>query len=340
MVDFQSSDVSIVVPQGAVPSPATFTLKTYVDPACLPLVESEDEMSLSPAFHLSSSLPQDHFQRALQLFLPLEVPLKASDQDSGWLLQLKRSESSDGVPTEWHTVLELNTKTGEVMFQSSFVHYDHASGTLHLDHFSWLAWLGEALKAVGTMLGFFSPRPLHQILYVVFGKEIQHHKWLIAIHIIHGSKVVYESLVCKMKEEAYVELTRPNNDCIQLDGKVSICIQCLEPWQVGLGKSEVQINTKRIWKTEQHYSCYHEVMVEDRTCSADTLQCTIEASFWAEGDEDAGDSVVLVISHPFHLSTETGTATLSLSLARIPDSAVSPPGEEIASGALQGDAYN
>ena len=229
-VEFPSSEVFLDVPQGAVPLATTSSLKTYVDPAHLPPVTSNDEVPLSPAFYLSSSLPEDHyFDKPLQLSLPLEVPLRASDYNSGWLLQLKRSKSSGGLASEWLTVLELNTKTGEVVSQSSFVHYDHTSGTLGLDHFCRFAWLGKPLRAVGSIFCFSS---LRRILYAVFGKQIQHHKWLVSTHIIHGSQVVYKSLVHKLKEKAYVELTLPSSDCIQSDGKVSVCFQCLEPWQV------------------------------------------------------------------------------------------------------------
>ena len=333
-VQFQSPEVFLAVPEGSVPSATSFYLETYVDPACLPPVTSEEEVPLSPSYHLSSSLPKDHhFTKPLQLSLPLEVPLKASDTDSGWLLQLKRSETSSGVPTKWHTVLELNTKTGDVVSRSSSFHYDHASGTLLLDHFSWFAWLGEALKAVGGMFGFSSS--LRQIDYAVFGKEIQHHKWLIAAHIIHRSKVLYESLAKKLKERDYIELSYPNTDCIQLNGEVSVQFRCLDPWQVQQGKPEVLINTNRIWASAQHSSCYHEVTIEDSNLSADTLECTIKASFRAKGDKDPGESVELVISHPLRL-TKPETGTLALSLFGVPgsegESSSTPTGKEIVFG--------
>ena len=158
-----------------------------------------------------------------------------------------------------------------------------------------------------------SSTPRRQVDYAVFGKEIHHHKWLIAAHIIHRSRVLYELLVCKLKEKDYVELKYPNTDCIQLDGEVSVCIQCLEPWRVQHGKQEVQISTNRIWGSGQHSSCYHEVTVEDSNCSADTLECTVEAIFRAKGDQDAKDSVMLVISHPLQMMLpEARAATRSL----------------------------
>ena len=59
--------------------------------------------------------------------------------------------------------------------------------------------------------------------------------------------------------------------------------------QVQQGKPEVQIKTNRIWGSGQHASCYHEFTVEDHTCSADTLEFTIEASFQTQGERDAAD---------------------------------------------------
>ena len=299
-VQFQSLDVFLDVPPGAVPFGTTFSLETYVEPDCLPPVTHIDEVSLSPVFLLSSSLPQDHhFHIPLGLYLPVEVPLIASDHDNGWLLQLKRSESCDGLRNEWHTVLELNTDTGEVVSQSSIVNYDYLSCTLWLDHFCCFAWVGNPFRAIGRKLGFSS---LRKIIYAVFGKPIRSHKWYIAAHIVHGSKVAYESLVCKLKEKDYVELVHPKNACIRSGGKVSVCIRCLEPWQVHLGKSESQINSNQIWRSGQHSSSYHEVAVEDSSCKADTLECTIEASFQAKGNGNAGDSVELVVSEPLQLT--------------------------------------
>ena len=171
-VEFQLADVILDVLQSALSSAVTFiccyfhllllssavtfSVKAYVDPACFPPVALKDEVLLSPVFHLFSSLPHDHhFKKPLQLQLPLEVPLRSSDRDSGGLLQLKRSESSDSLPSEWHTVLELNTETGEVTSQS-FLQFEYASGTLHLDQFSCFAWLGKPFRAIRGKLGFRS----------------------------------------------------------------------------------------------------------------------------------------------------------------------------------------
>ena len=297
--EFQSSDVCLIVPEGAVPPATSFSLKSYVDPRVMPPVASKDEVILSPAFQLSSSLPQGVFKKPLQLSLPPEVPLKASGRDNGWLLQLKRSKSCDGLPDEWHTVLELNTKTREVVSHSPFVQYDLESGTVCLNQFSWLSWIGTALQTLGSRLNSCS---LREIDYAVFGKQIQRYKWLIAAHIIHRSKAVYISLVRKLKEEGYVELYYPNTDCIGLDGEVSFRVQCMAPWQMQQGKPEFHIKAYRVWGSGQQSSCYHQFTVEDSTCLADTLEFTIEASFQAKGARDAGDPLPLIISHPLSQS--------------------------------------
>ena len=243
------------------------------------------------------------------------MPRIALGHNTGWKLQLMRNETSDAVPkkNEWHPVLQLNTKTGEVLKldtesgelkalpESSFVHYDQDSGAIGLDHFCSFAWLGaplraveEALEAVGSMLGFLNPE--RYIDYAVFGQQVQSHKWHIAAHIVHRSNGAYECLVRNLKEQGYIQLKYPSSDCIQLRGVVSVHIQCLKPWRVQQGKPEVEINTKRIWGSGQHSTCYHEVTVENSSCSADTLECTIDFSFSTKGDKNPRAAVEFSIS--------------------------------------------
>jgi hypothetical protein len=303
-VEFPSSNVSLVVPENAVPGSTCFCLKTYVDPRVLPPLASDDKVTLSPAFQLTSSLPKDYtFKKPLQLFLPPQVPLRAGDSDSGWLLQLKRSESTDGLPNEWHPVLQLNTKTGEVISHSSFMRYDADSRSLSLNQFSFLSWIGDALKISEGSCS------LREIGYAVFGKQIQRYNWLIAVHIIHSSKVGYTSLVRKLKELGYIEFNVPNTDCIGADGEVSLKVECREPWQVQQGK-EVLIKTSRIWGSAQHCSCYHQFTIEDYTRSADTLGFSIEASFKSKARQHDENLVELIISHPVSESMQRSQTIL------------------------------
>ena len=246
-----------------------------------------------------------------------------------------RNELPDGVSrtSEWLPVLQLNTKTGEVLKldtktgelkavpESSFVHYDQDSGTIGLDHFCSFAWIGEplkavgeAVKAVGSMLGVLNPE--RYIDYAVFGQQIQNHKWHIAAHIIHRSSVAYEALVRNLKEKGYVELKYPSPDCIQLRGEVSVRIHCLEPWRVQHGKVEVQISTRRIWGSGLHSSCYHEVTIEDTNCSADTLECNIDFSFCSKGQKDPEAPVAFTISRSLQ-STKQQSRASAVSLPRI-----------------------
>jgi hypothetical protein len=304
-IQFENSDVSIRVPQGTVSFPTTFILETYVDPVHLPSLKLKDEIPLSPAYHLSTTPPHDHFIKPLQLSLPLDVPLEATDHDTGWLLQLKKVMSP---ASQWHTILELNTKTGEVLSHSSFLHYDQTQGTVHLDQFSRFAWLGKPFRAIRSKLGF---NPLRKINYTVFGKQIESHKWCIATHIIHGTRVVYEALVHTLKEKNYIELTHPKSHCIRHRSTVSLCIRCLKPWHVQLGKQTTKLNTNQIWRNSQHSSCYHEVMIEDSSFEATTLDCLVEASSIGE-DRDDADSVELVVSAPLQLFKPNIEALASL----------------------------
>ena len=312
MVDFHSSEVSLYVSEGTVPPSTSFSLKSYVDPRVLPPLTSKSEVTLSPAFQLSSSLPQGYhpFKKPLQLSLLPEVPLSTSNRDNGWLLQLKRSETSDGLPDEWHTMLEINTMTGEVISHSSNSLYDPKSHAVYLYQLPWLSWIGKPLETVGSVVGSSSSSiSLREINYAVFGKQIQHYKWLIAAHIIHKSEVVYKLLVEKLKRESYVQLNHPHTDCIGPNGKVCLQVQCKVPWQVQQGKPEVHIQTSRIWGSEQDASCYHEFTVEDHTCLADTLEFTIGASFHAQGGKDAECPVQLIISRPLCESQPRTPAT-------------------------------
>ena len=157
------------------------------------------------------------------------------------------------------------------------------------------------------MHGFNSQRTVE---YAVFGRQVQKHKWEVAVHIIHKSKVVYEQLVRRLRNGAYVELKQPNTDCIRYLGEVSVNIRCEEPWRKRVGELEGRINASRIWGCQQDDSCYHEVTVEDRSCTADALECTVTVSFRPEGDTEKGCPVVLPISHPLEL--QVGQQTLDV----------------------------
>ena len=292
----QSTDVSIIIPEAAISSTTTFSAKTYLDPSVMPPISSEQQLVLSPAVRLSASLPRSHqFNKPLQLSLPPEVPLQASSHNSGWLLELMRSESSpDGLPGEWETVLEYNTNTGKVVSHSPFIHYDPVTCSFHVDHFCWFSWIGRPLRAIGNMLGISS---LRKIDYAVFGKQVHRHKWCIATHIVHGARSIYDSLAKNLQVEGYLKLSPPNRDYIGYYGEVCLIIQCMKPWQMHQGKSKADIETKRIWRCEQDSSCYYECTLQDSKQSADALECTITVVYQSSSGKDARKPVELNICH-------------------------------------------
>ena len=109
-----------------------------------------------------------------------------------------------------------------------------------------------------------------------------------------------------------VELNHPNTDCIGTNEEVSFQVLRMTQWQVQQGKPEVYIKTNQIWESGQHSSCYHEFTVEDRTCSADTLEFTIEVSFQTQGGKDTRHPVQLIVCHALCESQPTtSTATES-----------------------------
>ncbi|XP_062523757.1 uncharacterized protein LOC134198392 isoform X2 [Corticium candelabrum] len=287
----QSGAVSVVVPEGAVSIPTTFSIATYLDEQVMPPV-NEEEVVVSPVVHISTSQSSHKFNKPVQLSLRPEVALKPREHETGWLLELKMSESStEGKPSEWHTVLQLNTDTEVVVTHSPSVHYDPNTQTLYVNHFSFLVWLGKALGI----------RSMRDIRYVLFGQQLQLHKWKIAAHIIHGSISAYNEIAEKMKSKSYEELIVPIKDRIGLEGKVRMSIECCDPWQMVLGKAVTHIPTKRIWNCRKDAACYYEFTVQDRERSSDTLQCTVVASFEhdkQEKSDDSCDSVPLMVAHP------------------------------------------
>jgi hypothetical protein len=294
----QSSDMSVVIPEGAVSSSTTFSAKIYLNPHTMPPTKSDQQVVLSPAVRLSSSLPRSlQFNKPVQLTLSPEVPMQTSRHNSGWLLELMRSESSpDELPNEWKVVLEYNTNKGKVVSHSPFVHYDSKTCSLYVDHFCWFSWIGRPLQALGSMLGI-NVSALREIDYAVFGKQVHRHKWCIATHIVHGARSIYDSLAKKLEADGYIKLSPPNRDCIGYYGEVTLIIECTKPWQMYQGKSRADIETKRIWRCEQDSTCYYECTVEDRKKSADDLECTVTAVYQSRKSKDTHKPVELNICH-------------------------------------------
>ena len=303
----QSDSVSVLVPEGAVSIPTTVSIATYLDEQVMPPV-NEEEVVVSPVVHISTSQSSHKFNKPVQLSLRPEVALKPREHETGWLLELKMSESStEGKPSEWHTVLQLNTDTEVVETQSPSIRYDPDTQTLYVNHFSFLVWLGKAL-------GIQSVR---DVRYALFGQQLDLHNWKISAHIIHGSMSIYNEIAQYMKSKSYEELTVPIKDRIGLEGKVRMSIECFDPWQMRLGKAVTHIPTRRIWNSRKDAACYYEFTVQDRDRSSGILECTVEASFEHEKQEnsvDPSDPVTLIVAHPLTKPFRTTEITTGKSI--------------------------
>ena len=287
----QSDSVSVLVPEGAISVPTTFSIATYLDEQVMPPV-NEEEAVVSPVVHISTSQSSHKFNKPVQLFLRPEVALKPREDETGWLLKLKMSESStEGKPSEWHTVLQLNTDTEVVETHSPSVYYDPKTQILYVNDVGFMVWLGKELGI----------QSMRDVRYALFGQQLQLHNWKIAAHIIHGSISAYNEIAENMKSKSYEELTVPIKDRIGLEGKVRMSIECCEPWQMGLGSAVTYIPTRRIWNSRKDAACYYEFTLQDRERSSDTLQCTVVASFEhckQVNSDDPTDPVTLIVAHP------------------------------------------
>ena len=303
----QSDSVSVLVPEGTVSIPTTFSIATYLDEQVMPQV-NEEEVVVSPVVHISTSQSSHKFNKSVQLSLRPEVALKPREHETGWLLELKMSESStEGKPSEWHTVLQLNTDTEEVETHSPSIRYDPNTQTLYVNDVGYMVWLGKAL----------GNQSMRDVRYALFGQQLQLHNWKIAAHVIHGAMSTYNEIAENMKSKSYEELTVPIKDRIGLEGKVRMSIECCDPWQMGLGKAVTHIPTRRIWNSRKDAACYYEFTLQDRERSSDTLQCTVEASFEQdekEKSDDPSDPLTLIVAHPLTKLPRTTEITTGKSI--------------------------
>ena len=286
----QSDSVSVLVPEGAVSVPTTFSIATYLDEQVMPPV-NEEEVVVSAVVHISTSQSSHKFNKPVQLSLRPEVALKPREHETGWLLELKMSESStEGKPSEWHTVLQLNTDTEEVETHSPSIRYDPNTQTLYVNDVGYMVWLGKALCI----------QSMRDVRYALFGQQLQLHNWKIAAHVIPGTMSSYNEIAENMKSKSYEELTVPIKDRIGLEGKVRMSIECCDPWHMGLGKAVTHIPTTRIWNSRKNAACYYEFTLHDREKSSDTLHFIVEASFVhdkQEKSDDPCDSLTLIVAH-------------------------------------------
>ena len=289
---FTSGDVTVTVPEDAVSTATTFSVETYVDSRMTPPVDEQKEgVVLSPATRIFTT---SHcvFHEPIQLSLPAEVPFVESDPENGWLLELKRCDSlPSGHPDEWQTVLELNTSTHKAVSLSPMVDFDSSTGAIDLDHFSVFGWVGRALKRTC----------LRRILYAVFVKEVNLHKWSVSAHIFHGSQSVIANIERCIEDRSYIRLGQPRADRIQRQGTVTFRIGGLKQWQI-CGSAEATTPTDLIWHSRLDSTCFYEIVLEDTTCLSHSLDFTVQASFQSDVDPNhVVRPIEMNLSHPIEV---------------------------------------
>ena len=271
-----SSGNYIFIPEGAVSMSTTFTLETHFDPQLMPPIDVKKEQILSPLFRVLTSPVIPKFGKQAQLYLLPVVALAASNQDAGWLLELKMSQSiSEGKQKVWETLFHLNTKTKQFTTSSS-VSYDPKTSLVYVSHFSDFAWVGKAISWLGRTLGIIPS--LRNISYALFGKEILPFKWEIVVYIMHIP--IYDTLVKDLRQRSYHEFTHsPLRDCIGVNGKVCLKIGCSDEWKVFCGGDTHEISTESIWNAGVDARCCRRFKLEATHNSVGTLECTVNALF-------------------------------------------------------------
>lgn len=305
-----NSDISVTVPPDAVSTDTTFSLETYIDRRMMPpVVVHSEEVVLSPAVYLSSSHIGE-FNNPIKLTLLPEVPLKSSDPVNGWVLELKSSHMlSDGKPDKWRPEVKLNTNTGISISHSSSVQYDSSSSTIQLHHLGkCYAWTGKPL----------SKRCRRRIRYVVFGKGIKQHKWILQALIIHGPRnVTYEAVERILGNQKYIKLTDKSAQ-IQQHEILTLNLKNLDKWQVCSEEFEAsEIHTDRIWhsKLDESLYCFPEIVLEDQSCSSGFLEFKIDASVESKTDLSPTE---IKIRHPVFLRQSSTLSGKSQSGTVIP----------------------
>lgn len=289
----KSDHVSLIVPEGAVSMPLTFTADTYVDSSVMPAMDDEKQLVLSPVVQLSPTDVQ--FDEPIRLSLPPSVPLKtASDSaESGCLLELKMTDSSIDDPScQWYTALELNTATGEVMTHHQDVGFDPTTGEIQLRQLRTICWTGEVPGL-----------RLKRVEYAVFGKAIEaQKKWNIHIDIIDSSKMKYEDVLRRMKESGFAPLGAPGTSAIGRDGEITLKFECRDEWQLcSQEDAECHIDASTFI---DYYS--YSVNIEDSSAVAKSLTFAVRASFMSEGKQvEAPKPFKLVVGHPLPAATPT-----------------------------------
>ena len=269
----RSSESYIFIPEDAVSTLTTFTLETDVDPLLMPPVDIKNEQILSPVLRILPSPVIPKFGKHAHLFFLPVVPLAASNQDVGGLLELKMSQSINERKV-WKTVLHLNTKSNQFTTASS-VSYDPKTFLEYVSHFRDFAWVRKVIRWLRRALGIIPSS--RNISYALFGKEILRFRWEIVAYIIHFP--IYDTLVKDLRARSYHELHSPLRDCIGVNGKVRLEISCSVPWKVICGGDAHEISTESIWNAAVDARCFRRFNLEATNNIVDTLDCIVNAIF-------------------------------------------------------------
>ncbi|XP_062512755.1 uncharacterized protein LOC134188604 [Corticium candelabrum] len=297
-----SDDIFLIVPSGAVLLPQVFQCDIMLHSHCMPPTDSDkEEMVVSPCVRLSPS--EVNFRDYVQLQLPAFVSFKSTHSGSGWLLRLMMIyQTPDIEPAKWHTALTINTATGEVVSQSPSVQFDSHRGIIYLRHFCCLCWLGSILNIQSWVEKCVS--------YVLFGKRLEQHKWMVSVHVIHGANVVVTELRQMLEMQSYILLRPAINSIIGRCGYLTLSAKANDPWKLCKQSAEARISTKLIWNGPINGATNFEVIMEDPTGNSGYLECTFTAAF--EGDYMTVEPVTLDVTFPissdFQLRNSSTTA--------------------------------
>lgn len=131
-----SGDLSLFAPERALSSEISITLRNYICNLTLP--GAEELFIFSPVLSL-----EPHGQTFDQ---PLQLKFPFSAVPGSWLLKLMRANCGNSeTPSEWETLLEYNTDTGEIVHSATDCSYDVERRVLILTHFCRYCWVGKNL---------------------------------------------------------------------------------------------------------------------------------------------------------------------------------------------------
>lgn len=92
---------------------------------------------------------------------------------------------------------------------------------------------------------------MRRVLYSVFGRKLESHKWNIPVDIIDAKKLSYISIEDIMKKTDFIFLCPPSTATVDRYGDVSLKFECSGQWQFCFDKDEFYISAEAI---DDHHS--------------------------------------------------------------------------------------